>query len=92
MKDGKGLYYYPYPANKQLRMYVRDNDGIVEFRLDHPDDPSLWEEHGWITYEAAKKASQMFKGRGPQDPMALYDFEVALSVLRDEERSRKHSS
>lgn len=83
MKDSQGLFYYPHPANKKLKMYVRDNDGIVEFRMDHLDHPSLWESHGWITYEAAKKAARMFKGRGQHDPMALYDFEVALSVLRD---------
>ncbi len=83
MKDSKGFFYYPHPANKKLKMYVRDSDGIVEFRMDHLDDPSLWENHGWITFEAAKKAARMFKGRGLHDPMALYDFEVALSVLRD---------
>jgi len=91
MKDSKGVYYYPFPANKKMKMYVRDNDGIVEFRIDHVDEPGLWEEHGWITYEAAKKAAQLFKGRGVHDPMAMYDFEVALSVLQEEERSRRAS-
>jgi len=81
MKDNHGFYYYPLPSNKRIKMYVRDNDGVIEFRLHSEDDPQLYQEHGWITFEAAKQASDLFTGKG--NPLRLYDFDVALSVLRD---------
>ena len=32
MKDSQGIYYYPNPADKRVRMYVRESFGQVEFR------------------------------------------------------------
>jgi hypothetical protein len=46
MKDKRGLYYYPFPQNKRVRMYVRKQADIIEFRLWNQDDPKLWKEHG----------------------------------------------
>ena len=39
-KDG-GLYYYPFPENKQVRMYVKKSDGSIMFRMWRQDDESL---------------------------------------------------
>ena len=64
MKDDRGLYYYPFPRNKRVRMYVRKSDGDVCFRLWNADDESLWEEHGWVPHDAVKQAATMFSGKG----------------------------
>jgi len=51
MKDERGKYYYPFPQNKKVRMYVQETDGMIHFRLWNSDDTKLWEEHDWIPYE-----------------------------------------
>lgn len=83
MQDKHGVYYYPLPEDKRLRMYVRVNDGIVEFRPDHSEHQKLWQEHGWISYETARKAARASRERGADYPLDLYDFEVALGVLKE---------
>jgi hypothetical protein len=65
-------------------MYVRENNGIIEFRLHNEDDPQLFEEHDWITYEIAKQAAAMYEGKGLQNPLKLYDFEAAEYALTHE--------
>ena len=52
MQDEKGLYYYPNPQNKRVRMYVREEGGEVFFRLWNQDDPELFEDHGWVPWGA----------------------------------------
>lgn len=84
MKDNRGIYYYPYPANNRVKMYVRDNNGVIEFRLHNEDDPKLYEEHGWITYEIAKQAAAMYEGKGLRNPLKLYDFEAAEYALANQ--------
>lgn len=86
MQDRHGVFYYPIPENKQLKMYVRVQDGIVEFRPHHSEHQELWAEHGWISYETARKAGQVSKEKGGRYPLHLYDFEVALGVLQDQAR------
>jgi hypothetical protein len=46
MKDKVGIYYYPFPDNKRVRMYVREKSGEIEFRMKNEDDPSVWNDHG----------------------------------------------
>ena len=84
MKDERGVYYYPVPGNKKVKMYVREVDGVIEFRLHNEDDPVLYEQHKWITYEAARQASEMY--RGPGDPLSLYDLDAAIHALRAEQK------
>ncbi|GAB6888113.1 hypothetical protein JCM13304A_16110 [Desulfothermus okinawensis JCM 13304] len=84
MKDKRGVYYYPVPLNKRVKMYVREVNGVIEFRLHNDDDPKLYEEHGWITYEAARLASDMYKGPG-MNPLRLYDIDAAIHALKSEE-------
>ena len=83
MKDERGLYYYPFPQNKQVKMYVKEEEGEIWFRLWNSADPELWKDHGWIPYTAVRQAMGMYRSSN-FDPERAYDQEVAKAVLRDE--------
>ena len=83
MKDDRGVYYYPFPQNKNVRMYVREEDGTIFFRLWNLNDPGLWEKHGWIPYEAIMQASKMYKKANDFDPEQAYNAEIAKAVLEE---------
>jgi hypothetical protein len=83
MKDGRGLYYYPYPQNRRVKTYVRRFGSDIEFRLYNEDDPKLWEEHGWVPHGAILQAAALF-ARKDFDPVRVYDIEVARALLKDE--------
>ena len=80
MKDDIGLYYFPFPQNKNVRMYVREKDGAVWFRLWNADDSKLWDEHGWVPYPAIKQAEAMYDGDG-FDPGKAYDLQAATALI-----------
>jgi hypothetical protein len=82
MKDDRGLYYYPFPANKRVRMYVRRHMDETEFRLWNQDDAQMWESHGWVPYSAIVQARAMYKGKG-FDPKTAYDLNLAQALLMD---------
>ncbi len=82
MKDGRGLFYYPNPAKKQIRMYVKEEGGQVWFRLWNGDDPELWQEHGWVPYEAIRQAQAMYTG-DKFDPAQAYDLNLARALLAE---------
>jgi len=82
MKDDRGLYYYPFPANKRVRMYVRRGGDGIEFRLWNQDDEQLWDEHGWVPYDAILQAQAHYQG-GPFDPKAAYDPRLAKSLIEE---------
>lgn len=86
MKDEKGLYYFPFPQNKRVRMYVREVEGTICFRLWNADDPELWVEHDWVPYGAIKQAATMSKGN-KFDPNQAYDIEVAKMLLKESTNS-----
>ncbi len=77
----RGLYYYPDPRNKKERMYVRDNEGTVEFRLWNQDHPRIWEKHGWLDMDIIRRAVEMYEG-SKQSPLQLYDLQVARALLK----------
>ena len=83
MKDQRGLYYYPFPGNKRVRMYVRPGDGEPEFRMWNQDDAQMWESHGWVPYSAIQQAMAMYKG-GPFDPKKAYDLDSANALLSED--------
>ncbi|WP_285905636.1 hypothetical protein [Pseudodesulfovibrio pelocollis] len=84
MKDERGHYYTPSLQNPEVRMYVRDNNGVIEFRLYNPTEPIIWEKHQWVPYGAILQAAEMFKARGTgRNPLALYDLEIAKKLLSD---------
>jgi hypothetical protein len=85
MKDKQGVYYYPYAENKQVRMYVRESEKTIEFRLWKSSEPDLWEKHGWVPYEAIQEAIKMYdaKKSGGFDPSYVYDLALAKNVLKN---------
>jgi hypothetical protein len=80
MKDERGLYYYPNPANRRVRMYVKQEAGAICFRLWNADDAQLWEQHGWLSYEAIQQAVAMYTGKN-FDPRRAYDIELAKALI-----------
>jgi len=82
MQDERGIYYYPFPQNKKVRMYVRDDGETVCFRLWNSDDPELWAQHGWIPYEAVKQATAMYERKNAFDPSVAYDLQIARALLK----------
>ena len=84
MKDKVGIYYYPFLENKRVRMYVREKKGEVEFRLRNEDDPSIWNDHGWVPYSAIQQAKVLYENRGRFDPNRAYDIRIAQVLIRDE--------
>jgi hypothetical protein len=85
MKDTLGIYYYPNPTEKRVRMYVRVSFGQVEFRLWNSDHAEIWERHDWIPYPDIEAAAEEYRKRGSGvDPLELYDLNVAKRLLADE--------
>lgn len=80
MKDSQGIYYYPFPMNKRVRMYVREGLDGMEFRLWNQDDPQMWSQHGWVPFAAIEKAKAMYRG-GPFDPNVAYDLVLARAAI-----------
>lgn len=80
MKDDRGLYYYPFPGNKRVRMYVRKRIDEPEFRMWNQDDEQMWEQHGWMPYSAILQAKAMYKG-GRFDPDKAYDLTAANALI-----------
>ena len=63
MKDERGLYYYPSPSNHRERMYVKEAEGVVWFRMWDAAEPTLWEQHDWVPYAAILRAAEMYDGK-----------------------------
>ncbi|HSM74301.1 MAG TPA: hypothetical protein VK852_06690 [Desulfobacterales bacterium] len=82
MKDERGHYYYPFPQNKRVRMYVRQGETGVDFRLWNQDDPQLWIEHGWVPHAAITAASAIYQKKG-FDPHLAYDIKLARALLTE---------
>lgn len=85
MKDDRGLYYYPFPTNKRVRMYVRPSDKEPEFRMWNQDDPKMWDDHGWVAHSAIMQAKAMYKG-GPFDPEKAYDLAAAKVLIKESDK------
>ena len=85
MQDKDGIFYYPNPQNKRIRMYVRELNGSIEFRLSNADHPEVWERHGWLDMDIVKRGAKMFQNeRDPKsDPTKLYDVEMARYLLKE---------
>jgi hypothetical protein len=86
MKDERGLYYYPVPANKRVRAYVREDHGEILFRLWNTDDPKLWAEHGWVPWEAIQNAAALYTS-GNFKPNETYDLALARELIREDRSS-----
>lgn len=90
MKDDRGIFYYPFPQNRQVRMYVREAEGTLWFRLWNETDPALWDDHGWLSWEAVQQAMAL---RTPKefDAKRAYDPEVARAVLASDGQNTRDS-
>jgi len=88
MESPQGVFYYPIPGNKRIRMYVRRCNGTIEFRLHNPDYPEIWERHGWLDMDLIQRGASLFRQeRGRHvDPLQLYDIRVAQAVLEEAEK------
>lgn len=91
MKDERGVYYYPFPQNKKVRMYVRQADDTIYFRLWNSDDPELWGQHGWLPYEAIQQATAMYDQKNDFNPKQAYDLQIAEATLKDHPESASTS-
>ena len=88
MKDERGIYYHPVLQNKKRRMYVRRAGSNIEFRMWDSDDPSVWEDHHWLSIEVIKKAAEIYTSHPSytgRSPLHLYDLEIAQQLVKDEE-------
>lgn len=83
MQIPQGTYYYPNPKNKKERMYVRYNQGVIEFRLWNQDHPHIWDKHGWIDMDIIRRAVKLYENTS-QNPLELYDLEVARALLKNQ--------
>jgi len=83
MKDEQGIFYYPFPQNKKVKMYVQEIEETICFRLWNAEDPDLWKEHGWIPYDAILKAQAMYQQKNDFDPKRAYDLDIAKAVLKE---------
>jgi len=84
MKDERGHYYTPSLQHPEVRMYVRDNDGEVEFRLYNPNEPVIWEKHQWLPFKVIETAAEQYKERETgRNPMSLYDIDIAKKLLEE---------
>jgi hypothetical protein len=84
MKDKRGLFYYPFPLNRRVHMYVREEGGQILFRMWNAEDPALWEEHGWLPYGAIRRAADLYQGKPKTfDPKQAYDLNLARALLKD---------
>ena len=90
MRDDLGLYYYPNPSDTRGRVYVREGENGMEFRLWHAEYPQVWEKHGWVPQAMLELAAAMYRERGTDaNPMALYDMNVAQALIGEERRRRE---
>lgn len=80
MQDDRGVFYYPFPQNKRVCMYVQKGEQEIEFRLWNQDDPGMWNTHGWVPNGAIVQAQAMYQG-GAFDPNEAYDLVLAKEAL-----------
>ncbi len=84
MKDEHGVYYYPSMQDRNVRMYVRENeDEVIEYRLFNVLYPEVWERHEWITLDVVRTAARMYHNE-KRNPLALYDEAVARRLLAEQ--------
>lgn len=84
MKDERGSYYTPSLQHPEVRMYVRENEGTIEFRMYNRQEPIIWEKHQWVPYPAIEQAAAMYKERGTgRNPLSLYDLDIAKKLLSE---------
>lgn len=84
MKDQNGIYYHPDPNDIHTRVYVRQGDIEVEFRLWRNNMPEVWEKHGWMRWSVIEDAASLYKpNENKLSPLRLYDINVAKTLIKE---------
>jgi len=86
MKDKLGLYYYPFPDNKRIRMYVNEIHDKICFKFWNADSPEIWEKQSWVPYEKILEATAGYKEKR-HNPIQAYDIEVAKNLIKEEQKN-----
>lgn len=83
MQDERGLYYHAQAGNPSVRVYVRNGENGIEFRLWEAAHPEVWERHEWLAYDVISKAAQLYRQErnANADPLKLYDIAIAQALL-----------
>jgi hypothetical protein len=53
--------------------------------MKNEDDPSVWNDHGWVPYDAIQQAQVLYNKRSGFDPNRAYDIQIAKVLVRDDE-------
>ncbi|MCJ7617674.1 MAG: hypothetical protein MUO43_14175 [Desulfobacterales bacterium] len=88
MKDKLGLYYYPFPDNKRVRMYVREILDKICFKFWNADAHEIWDKQRWVAYDEIVKATAAYKDK-KRNPIEAYDIEVAKQLINEDRKEHK---
>ncbi len=89
MKDKLGLYYYPFPDNKRVRMYVSEIQDKICFKFWNADAPEIWDKQNWVPYKDIVKATVAYKDK-KRNPIEAYDIEVAKNLIREDKEVQQN--
>lgn len=83
MRDERGFYYHAQAGNPKVRVYARQGETGIEFRLWEVDHPEVWENHEWLPYDVIQAAAELYREErdADADPLKLYDIAIAKSLL-----------
>ena len=90
MKDKLGLYYYPFPDNTRVRMYVSEIHDKICFKFWNADAPEIWDKQSWVPYEEILKATAAYKDK-KRNPIEAYDIEVAKNLIREDKEELENA-
>ena len=88
MKDKLGLYYYPFPDNRRVRMYVSEIQDKICFKFWNADAPEIWDKQSWVPYDDILKATAAYKNR-KRNPIEAYDIEVARQLISEDNKEQE---
>lgn len=86
MQDERGYYYHAQAGNPKVRVYVRQGENGIEFRLWAYGHPEIWDQHEWLEYDVIRMAAEMYQmeRNADADPLKLYDINIARNLLASE--------
>jgi len=90
MKDKLGLYYYPFPDNRRVRMYVHEIQDKICFKFWNADAPEIWDKQRWVAYDEIVKATAAYKDK-KRNPIEAYDVEVAKNLIKEDKEEQENA-
>ncbi len=91
MKDKLGLYYYPFPANRRVRMYVHEIQDKICFKFWNADAPEIWDKQRWVAYDEIVKTTAAYKNK-ERNPIEAYDIEVAKNLIKEDKEEQENAA